>query len=512
MTESPKQAASLSEEDIADVEAVDQRIDLDGRSLREHTARGTIVNAGFQIGLAALEFGRRFLVIGFLTAAEFGFWGLLLVSLSAIVWLKQVGVGDKYVQHSEADQELAFQRAFTIELLYTLLIWVLTLIVLPLYALIYGLPEVIGPGALLSLALIGSALQTPTWIWYRRMDFVKQRTLLAIDPVVSTIVTVPLAIAGLGYWSLVIGAIAGSFSAAGAALVACPYRIRFRLDRGTLRDYYSFSWPIALVSLSWLAIVQVSTIAGEATVGLAGVGAIGVAGVLLRFADQVDRVVTTTIYPAVCAVRDKAELLFEVFTKTNRVALMWAVPAGIGLSLFAADIVHYLLGDKWAGAIGILQAFGVITAAQQIAFNWTAFMRAVGRTRPMAANALLSMATFMIVGLPLMLTLGLAGYSIGMAAVTLVSVASRVYFLRRLFGRFPVLSHSARAILPTLPAAAAVLALQALEPAGPRSPAMALVELAVYVALVGGATLLVERALVREALGYLRGGRAGAAA
>lgn len=511
MTESPKLTPSLSEEDLADVEAVEQRIDLDGRSLREHTARGTMINAGFQIGMAALEFARRFLVIGFLTAAEFGFWGLLLVSLSAIVWLKQVGVGDKYVQQSEADQELAFQRAFTIELLYTILIWVLTLIVLPVYALIYGLPEVIVPGVILSLALIGSALQTPTWIWYRKMDFVRQRTLLAIDPVVSTIVTVPLAIAGFGYWSLVAGAIAGSFAAAGAALIACPYRIRFRLDRATLREYYSFSWPIALVSLSWLAIVQASTIVGEATVGLAGVGAIGVAGVILRFADQVDRVITSTIYPAVCAVRDKAELLFEVFTKTNRVALMWAVPAGIGLSLFAADIVHYLLGDKWALAIGVLQAFGIITAAQQIAFNWTAFMRAVGETRPMAANAVLSMVTFMIVGVPLMLTLGLEGYWLGMAAVTVVSVASRVYFLRRLFGRFPVVSHSARAIFPTLPAAAAVLALQALEPAGVRSGWIALAELAVYIVVAIGVTLLVERALVREALGYLRGGRPEAA-
>ena len=129
----------------------------------------------------------------------------------------------------------------------------------------------------------------------------------------------------------------------------------------------------------------------------------------------------------------------------------------------------------------------------------------------MAANAVLSMATFMVAGVPLMFILGLQGYWIGMAAVTVVSVASRVYFLRRLFGRFPVLSHSARAILPTVPAAAAVLALQALEPVG-ASGWVALGEVGVYVVVAVAATLLVERALVREALGYLRGGSAEAAA
>ena len=40
-----------------------------------------------------------------------------------------------------------------------------------------------------------------------------------------------------------------------------------------------------------------------------------------------------------CAVADRTELLFETFVKSNRLALMWAMPSGLGLALFAPDLV-----------------------------------------------------------------------------------------------------------------------------------------------------------------------------
>ena len=34
------------------------------------------------------------------------------------------------------------------------------------------------------------------------------------------------------------------------------------------------------------------------------------------------------------------------------------------MALFAGDIVHFVIGDKWELAIGLLQAFGLIAAAE----------------------------------------------------------------------------------------------------------------------------------------------------
>ena len=74
-----------------------------------------------------------------------------------------------------------------------------------------------------------AGLLSPLWIYYRRMQFVRQRALQAIDPSVSFVVTVALAIAGAGYWALVIGAVAGTWTAALVTLATSPYRPRLRL-------------------------------------------------------------------------------------------------------------------------------------------------------------------------------------------------------------------------------------------------------------------------------------------
>jgi len=66
-----------------------------------------------------------------------------------------------------------------------------------------------------------------------------------------------------------------------------------------------------------------------------------------------------------------------------------------------------------------------------------------------------------------------------------------------------MLPHVVRALAPSVPAVAAVLGLRALEPF-PRDGAVALGELAVYLVVTVLATWVAERALLREAIGYLR--------
>src|SRR5437764_9631838 len=164
-------------------QTVEERIDLQGRSLRQHAARGTIINSGFQLGITGLNFLRRFVIAAFLTRAEFGIWGLLLTTLITLSWLKQIGIGDKYIQQSEPDQEAAYQKAFTLELGMCLAFFVFICAALPVYAAAYGHTEIIVPGIILAAAVPISAFETPQWIAYRRMQFVRERVLVSVDAV-----------------------------------------------------------------------------------------------------------------------------------------------------------------------------------------------------------------------------------------------------------------------------------------------------------------------------------------
>lgn len=479
------------------------RADPGRGGLRAQTARGTMVNAAFLIGVNTLALLKGFVVVAFLAPEDYGLWGVLTISMGTILWLRQIGISDRYIQQDEADQELAFQRAFTLELAFTGLFTLLLAIAVPVIALVYGHDELLAPGFVALLAMPAFALHAPLWIFYRRMEFVRQRTLQAVDPIVSFVVTISACAAGAGYWGLLAGAIAGPWAAALVAVRACPYPLRIRWDVGSLRQYAAFSWPLALTSGAGIVLAQGTILAGEAKLGLAGAGAITLASTIVQYADRVDQIVTQTMYPAITAVKDRADLLFESFVKSNRLALMWGAPFGIAVALFAGDIVHFVLGDKWSGAIGLLQAFGVIAAVNHVAFNWGAFYKARGDTRPAAVVSGVLIASFFAAVLPGILLWGLDGLAAGMGVLVAASMAARLYYVGRLFPAFRFVAYTARSLAPTVPAAAAVLAVRAAE-SGERAAGLAAAELALFALVCAAGTFLFERALLREALGYLR--------
>jgi O-antigen/teichoic acid export membrane protein len=470
---------------------------------RRATARGAVINSVFLVALGGLNMLKAVVAAAFLTQSEFGVWSILFLAIALVIAIKSVAVGDKYIQQDEPDQTLAFQKAFTLELITAALMMGLAFLLAPLVVVIYGESELLVPTMALSLILPGLALQAPIWVYYRRMDFLRQRLLLAVDPLVSFTLTVGLAAAGVGYWSLIAGAVAGAVAGGIVAVLASPIRLALHYDHGTMKRYLSFSWPLVVAVGSGLAIAQLSIIFGERELGLAGAGAIGLAAIITQWTDRADAVITQAMYPAICRVAEQRDLLFEAFAKSNRLALMWGVPFGVGLSLFAGDLIDHVLGSGWDDTLVLLQVFGIIAAVNHIGFNWSAFFRARGETRPIAIVNVLALTAFVVAALPLLVSNGLGGFAAGMAIMTAVSLTARFYYLGRLFPNIEIARHVFRAIAPTLPAAGAVLALRlALD--AERTLEVALAEIAVYVLVTVVATLVFERRLLREVVSYLR--------
>jgi O-antigen/teichoic acid export membrane protein len=139
--------------------------------------------------------------------------------------------------------------------------------------------------------------------------------------------------------------------------------------------------------------------------------------------------VTGTLYPAICAVRDRRPLLFESFVKSNRLALMWTVPFGTAIALFSPDLVRFGIGERWRPAVIVLQVCGIAAAVNHVGFNWTAYLRAIGNTRPIATANLAATTVFLITGIPLLLLFGLPGFAAGLALQGLAGFVLRAYYL-----------------------------------------------------------------------------------
>jgi O-antigen/teichoic acid export membrane protein len=465
--------------------------------------RGVIVNAAFDVSLSLLSLIQGLLLAAILTRADYGIWGILVVSLGVLAQLKLVGISDKYLQQDESDQERAFQKAFTFELMMTFAATVPLLVALPVIAVVYNHWSLVPPGLVLITVLIADGLQAPIWVQYRQMNFVRQRTLTAVEPIVGFVATVILAILGFGYWALALGVVIGAWTGAAVAIRSCPFPFKWRYDSGALRVYAAFSVPIFIATAATVLMANGSMVAVNAHLGLAGAGAVALAAKLTEFTTRVDTLVSGTLYPAICAIQGRLELLRETFVKSNRLALMWAAPFGIGVTLFAADLVRFGVGQKWHPAIPLVEIMGLTAAVNQAGFNWDDYFRARSETRPIAVTAVAAAAVTLGAGIPLVFVDGLTGLGIGIAAGVVVQLGCRAWYLSQLFEGFGFASHAARALIPAIVGGGAVLAVRGLE-SGSRVISYALGELVLYALVTGCVTWWLEGRLIGEAVGYLR--------
>lgn len=494
----------------------DEPIDVVGLSfpraeLRTRTVRGVLVNALFMGGSEALAVAQGLIVTVLLGPQSIGLYGIVTTTAVTVAALRRVGIDEAFVQQREPDQEAEFHRAFTLELIVGAGFSLVLLVLAPVVTAVYGNSRLLWLMVAVAYLPTAFALQAPTWIFFRSMDFVKVRTLQSLVPVVTFCVTVPLAALGVGVWSLVIGPAVGNTVAVVAGIAVSPYRLALNFDREARARYFRFSWPVFVAAAALLLVGQGQVLAFTLHGGLAAAGYITLAVTLTRYADRADQIIATTMYPAICVVADQVATLREMFVTSNRVALMWVLPFCGGFILFSPDLVHFVLGARWRPAVLLLQGLAGAAAIQQLGYNWFSFYRARGDSSRQAVEAAVTAVTFLGLAVPGLIIWGAWGFIGGrLASALLVLVVRRVY-VRRLLG-VELLTLWIRGTAPIAAGCLLVLALRALVWTGPRSLAQVLLELLLFLGVGAGLTWATERLLVRDLLAQLRARRAPAAA
>src|SRR3954466_6821206 len=200
-------------------------------NLRTRTARGGAVNAAFLSGAEALVVAQNLLATALLGPSDIGLYGVVTTTAMTIVALRRVGIDEAFVQTEAHDEEQEFQRAMTVELALGLLGALAVASLAPVLAAAYGDDRLLPLTLAVSYLPVAFALQAPQWVFFRRMDYLRLRGLQGPVPVAPVMVTVPLLLAGVGVWALVVGPLCGNVAAVAAAVRVSPYPLRPRFSR-----------------------------------------------------------------------------------------------------------------------------------------------------------------------------------------------------------------------------------------------------------------------------------------
>ena len=200
-------------------------------------------------------------------------------------------------------------------------------------------------------------------------------------------------------------------------------------------------------------------------------------------------------------------MLEELFAKANRLTLMWAFPFGAGLALFAADLIVFVLGDEWRGAIVLLEGLAVAVGA---AAGRLQLVRVLPRARRvLAAGGRVGRVRRL---LRRVRGTGRAARRLRGASSPAGSGAPRAcwrsahVYVRRLLPGVRLWALALRAAVPVVLASAPVVVLRLALWGGERTLAQALLELALWLGGLALATHRLESGLLAELRGYLRSG------
>jgi PST family polysaccharide transporter len=321
----------------------------------------------------------------------------------------------------------------SISLVSSLLLFGVVVLTAPAFASAMGDPEATNVVRLMSVAIvINGAVAGPAALLQREF---KQGRRMAIDQVntwLGAVVSLGLALTGLGAMSLAIGRIAGSLVSGVMFLIWSPLRYRFGFNPPIARALLRFGLPLAGASMIVFAVGYADQLVTGAVLGSTALGFYVLAFGLSSWPVSIFSQPLRSVAPAAFARIDNSDQANRAFGDVLQLLASVALPVCLVLSGASGPIIGIVYGAQWTPAAGVL-AFLAIQAAARIFFELTYdFVVVKGETRWI----LTAQVAWLVILIPALLLGaqlgGLPGIAIAQAAVTvLVVVPLYARLLRR---------------------------------------------------------------------------------
>jgi PST family polysaccharide transporter len=317
---------------------------------------------------------------------DFGVFAAALAVMQIFLGLNDVGLSAAVVRWP-GDVRRITGTAATLVLATSALTYAVYCALVPLFAHSLRIPEARTLLYVLGLALVvDGAFAVHSAVLTREL-LQRQRTITDLcNLVVTTLVTLSCAWAGLGPWSLVWGRLAGNVAAGVVIVRLTPVRIRPALDRPTARALLGFGVPLAGSGLLTLAMLNADYLVVGRLLGPVALGYYLMAFNLASWPINMFAFAVARVSLAGFAeLASDRERLARAYVSSLRLLAAVVLPACVLLAVLAEPTVRVLYGDRWAPAAAALQPLALMGAVRVLAeFSYDLF---IADARPRAVLA-----------------------------------------------------------------------------------------------------------------------------
>ena len=354
----------------------------------------------------------------------FGTFAVATVALVAVLSFNELGVSLAIVRWQGDPKEIA-ATVTTISVVSSLLLTIGGYLAAPSFASAMGDPSATNVVRLMMVCiLINGLVAAPAALLQR--DF-RQGKRMVIDQVnvwVGAILSVSLALSGMGAMSLAIGRVSGAVLSAVLFVAFSPLPFRFGFSRSKARGLIKFGLPLAGSSIIVFAVGYADQLTAGAMLGATALGYYVLAFNLASWPVSMFSQPLRSVAPAAFS---RLQHDREAMTGSLRsiIGLLAAVTIPICLLLAGAatPIIEFVYGEAWAPAAPVLTWLAIL-AAFRIFFELAYDYRVVLGRSTMIFTVQLVWLGFLIPGLILGASLwglpGLAAVQVVIAAAVVV--------------------------------------------------------------------------------------------
>lgn len=381
---------------------------------------------------------------------QFGTFAIALVALMAVLSFNELGVSLAIVRWP-GDPALIASTVNTISLAGSIIFCVAAWLATPAFAAAMGDPEAASVVRLLVLSVLANGVVAGPAALLQR-DF-QERTRMGIDQVnvwIGAIVSVALALLGMGAMALAIGRVAGSAVSGLLFIRASPLRYRLGWDRVRAAALLRFGMPLAGSSIIVFSLGYSDQLTAGSVLGTVALGFYVLAFNLSSWPVSIVSQPLRRVAPAAfSAIQHDPVRLRTVTLGLVSVLGCATMPAFFALAGAARPLVQFVYGQAWLPAAEALSWLVVAALAKvfcELAYD---FIVVTGRT----GAVLIIQSVGLVTLIPALLTGaawgGLAGLAAAQAAISFV-VLLPMYLWQLRGSGIGVLSVLARLWLPVV--------------------------------------------------------------
>lgn len=334
------------------------------------------------IGLKLISPLATFVLAGLLTPTDFGLVAIANLILATIQAIQDFGLSQALIRWTDKTTlQKAADTTFLLVMVWSSLLYGAVVLSAPLTARFFNEPQVAGVIQILGISLLTTAFgSVPNTLLEKQLNF-KKKVLPEMLPVTVYIaVSISLALAGWGVWSIVYGRVIQSTISSIMMWLVSKWRFGFSFDFGIARTLIGYSRPLLFTSFLTIAFLYVdNTYIGR----MLGVNALGYYAFAFNLANlpvtSITFVVNRVSFPSFVELHEQARPLNTAFLYSIRMIVLVILPLILGQIALMPEALYIFYGDKWIPSFLPLQILSVYALFRSIGGLPSAILMTLGQ-------------------------------------------------------------------------------------------------------------------------------------